>query len=452
MVNTVQPAVVGKYFLVFHDSYNRCLFLGMRTISFAFFILISGAVLSQNFEQIKTRYDHYLNYKGSLDKMVEISPEKICFFHSVGGKKEVELTLKKSEWSSFATLCQNSSPDSIEKVIEKKIKEKDLFIIRSVSKVKPSCYDQEKPLCGKQVIIDPGHMAGNMKMARIEQKYLHFTRENYATLKQDSVDIAEGILTWQTASILKKMLEEKGASVVLTRGDNLSSFGVSYDDWFAKRRVPVLDSLLQKQKINAPRHKQLMKMNKGRFFIEFFKDFELLQRARVINSTSADLVIIIHYNVNEKNNPWIKPSDKDYCMAFVPGCLISDNLESTAGKANFLRLLLTEHLDNSEKVSGLLVAQLKKELDVPIAKPNDASYLEEHCISTGTAGVYCRNLALCRLVQKPLMYGECLYQDCETECYELIKNTEKKYGITTNKRVINAAQAYFNTVIEYYSK
>ncbi|HWY38570.1 MAG TPA: hypothetical protein VNY73_08430, partial [Bacteroidia bacterium] len=89
-------------------------------------------------------------------------------------------------------------------------------------------------------------------------------------------------------------------------------------------------------------------------------------------------------------------------------------------------------------------------LTIPIAKTGDASYLSEHCMPTPSAGVYCRNLALCRLVQGPLVYGECLYQDHEKECYELIKNTENLYGIQTNKRVLLAAQSFFNAITQYY--
>jgi hypothetical protein len=66
--------------------------------------------------------------------------------------------------------------------------------------------------------------------------------------------------------------------------------------------------------------------------------------------------------------------------------------------------------------------------------------------------VFCRNLAMCRLVKSPLVYGECLYQDCHTECYELVKNTETLYGIQTNRRVKLAAQAFFNALVQYYSR
>ncbi|HXB39524.1 MAG TPA: N-acetylmuramoyl-L-alanine amidase [Bacteroidia bacterium] len=406
---------------------------------------------SQTYSQIKNRYDNYLNYKGSLDKYVDISSEKITLYKYTGGKKEIDFVLTKSEWDDFAALCKTLTADSVEKIYQKK-KTNPSYVISYTAQEKTPCNIPDKPLCEKRIIIDPGHMAGNMQMARIEQKYLHFTKENSPELKQDSIDIAEGVLTFQTASILKKLLEEKGAIVALTRKENSTTFGCCYDDWLKNYKKKTLDSLLKADKITKQKHGLLLKMNKNKFFLEFFKDYELVQRARVINNFKPDLTVIIHYNVNEKNVPWIKPSDKDFCMAFIPGCLIGDNLETTAGKINFLRLLLCDDADKSEKFSSLLVTELNKQLNVPIAKITDATYLSEHCMSTSSAGVYCRNLALCRLVQSPLMYGECLYQDNETECYDLIKNTETVGEIKTNKRVKSAAAAFFVAIIAFYSK
>jgi hypothetical protein len=113
---------------------------------------------------------------------------------------------------------------------------------------------------------------------------------------------------------------------------------------------------------------------------------------------------------------------------------------------------LTDDLDASEKISSLVVKQLSKQLNIPIAKKQDATYLSEHCMSSSAEGVYSRNLALCRMVQTPLVYGECLYQDSENECYALTQNTETVYGIKTNKRVVLAAQSFYNAIMEFYSK
>lgn len=422
----------------------------MRNLSIFLSLLLSCTLVSQTYEEVKNRFDKYLNYKGSLDKCVEITPTQVTLYSYSGGKKEVDLAIAKKDWCVFAALYKSLPADSVEEFY-RRIKNKTAFKSTAANS-QSDCLAAQKPLEKVKIMIDPGHMAGNLAMAHIEQKYLHFTREKYPALKQDSLDIAEGMLTWQTASILKKMLEEKGATVAFTRKENGTSFGKSYNEWFKDDKERTLDSLFALGRLTAQKHKWLWKMNRATFFLEFFKDYELLQRSRIINAYHPDLTVIIHYNVNEKNVPWQKPSDKDFCMAFVPGCLTADNLESVAGKMNFLRLLLTTDVNKSEQVSGLLVNELNKQLNVPIAKTSDATYLSEHCLGTNLAGVYCRNLALCRLAQSPLMYGECLYQDDEKECYQLIDNSENKYGVQTNKRVVQAAQAFYNAIVKFYGK
>ncbi len=419
---------------------------------FVFFVLffLSAKNFSQQFAQIKIRFDSYLNYKGGLDKYVEITPQKLTFYKYVNAKKEEDFVLSKDTWATVAELIKFLPVDSSGSLYQM-LKGKQNFGVYGVTSYKQKNKSTEKPLSGIKIMIDPGHIAGNMKMAETEQKYLRFTKEVYPDLKTDSINIAEGVLTFQTASILKIMLEREGATVSLSRKNNATTFGLTYEDWYKNKKKKTLDSLLKVEKINAKKYKWLMHMGSNTFFVEFFKDYELQNRARLINSFSPNLTVIIHYNVNEKNVPWIKPSDKDFCMAFIPGCITDDNVQTAAGKINLLRLLLTNDVDECEKISSLLVNELSKQLNVPIAKSSDASYLSEHCTSTASAGVYCRNLALCRLVQSPLVYGECLYQDSENECYELIKNTEDNFGIKTNKRVVLAAQSFYSAIMKYYS-
>lgn len=402
------------------------------------------SVFGQTYEEVKGRYDRYLNYKGSLDKWVDVSPDKITFYKYAGGKKQVEFVLPKSDWCWFLQATRSFGDSAL------KLYPDYAAVKPKVKYAEKECGRAQKPLKEARIMIDPGHMAGDMRMARIEQKYLHLTKQNDPALKQDSVDIAEGLLTFQTATILKNMLEEQGATVALTRKNNSTSFGISYEEWYKTRRKKTLDSLLKIKKISPQKYKSLKNMNYARFFLEFFKDHELLQRSRVINAYRPDLTVIIHYNVDEKNIPWVKPSDKDFCMAFIPGCLTGDNLSSIAGKVNFLRLLLSDDVNESEEVSAFLVAELSKQLGIPAAKSGDASYLSEHCLSTSSPGVYSRNLALCRMVQGPLVYGECLYQDCTRECYELLKNTENKFGVQTSNRVLLAAQSFYAAVVKYF--
>jgi len=410
-----------------------------KVILFLCFFWIFG--FAQTYQQIKNRFDNYLNYRGGLTSQVQIESNKIIFYNV---QKQIVFVLLKEDWQKMAALLKTLPEDSLEKIFLNEIilKNHKTSIANST----------KKSLTELKIMIDPGHIAGNLNMAHTEQKFLHFTKQNHPALKQDSVDIAEGVLTFQTASVLKNMLREKGITVSLTRKENSTSFGCTYEEWIKNFKKKTLDSLLVVKKITVQKHKQLISENSSKFFVDFFKDYELQQRARVINAFKPDMTVIIHYNVDEKNTDWKKPSDKNFCMTFIPGCIIADNLKTTQGQINLLRLLLTDDLDASERISGLVVNQLSRQLNIPVANKADATYLSEHGIATPTNGVYSRNLALCRMVQTPLVYGECLYQDCENECYNLLQNTETAYGIKTNKRVVLAAQSFYNAIMEFYTK
>ena len=187
------------------------------------------------------RFDNYLNFKGALSPFVKIDQSGVKIFKDALSKKNdsPELLIYWEETATFINLVKTAGMDTLEAVMcrkgKNKWKEAELKRYGQNSKNIPS-YTEQAPFTGKKIVIDPGHIAGNMDMARIEQKFLHFSKKNYPGLTADSIDIAEGILTYQTASILKKLLEEKGAEVFLSRGNNESTFGMTYADWLQKRK------------------------------------------------------------------------------------------------------------------------------------------------------------------------------------------------------------------------
>ncbi|MFN6037911.1 MAG: hypothetical protein ACK452_05545, partial [Bacteroidota bacterium] len=106
--------------------------------------------------------------------------------------------------------------------------------------------------------------------------------------------------------------------------------------------------------------------------------------------------------------------------------------------------------DQSEKISKLTVDEFSKNLRIKIAESNDADYLKDKCVKTSSEGVFCRNLALCRGIISPLVYGESLYQDNNNECLELIKNDKTYFNIKTNQRVKLVSESYFNAIKKFY--
>lgn len=316
------------------------------------------------------------------------------------------------------------------------------------------------PLKGLRIALDPGHIASDTAMGRMEDKYLLFKISkgptNVQRTEKDSmmVSIAEGMLTWQTANALAILLRSEGAEVFMTRSQpNITAFGKTYAQWKKDDYHRTLDSLL---KID-PTNSHLRKLKSGKvkdensIFRYVFRDAELRKRAELINAFHPDLTVIIHYNVDEKNKPWNKPSFKNYSMVFVPGSFQEGELCDPERRFDFLRLVLTDEIEKSTTVSGLAALEFQSELDVPLAKMADASYLSEHCIPAGLPGVFCRNLSLTRLVQSTMIYGETLYQDNFDECQRLTAkprfSAEGKQPLGGNERISEVVEAYHKAIL-----
>src|ERR1700740_661204 len=163
-----------------------------KGVLFLCFLQILG--FAQTYQQVKNRFDNYLNYHGGLTGQVQIETNKIIFYNA---QKQIVFVLLKEDWQKMAVLLKTLPEDSLEKI----------FLNEAILKnyKMPTTNSAKKSLAELKIMIDPGHIAGNLNMAHIEQKFLHFTKQNNSALKQDSVDIAEGMLTFQTASILKSM-------------------------------------------------------------------------------------------------------------------------------------------------------------------------------------------------------------------------------------------------------
>jgi N-acetylmuramoyl-L-alanine amidase len=428
-------------------------YLNMRFL--ILFILIASGLNGQSVLECKKRFDDYLNFKGTLNNLVRFDKDGIYIYNSKGQK---EFSAYQKEIPMLAEVFENYDAAKAIKFYKNKgnkklgKQERDSIRIYLDLPKKKTDKDELLPLKGIKVALDAGHIAGSFSEAMNEQKFLYFLRDS---LKDplDTVKIYEAELTFKTALILKKMLEEKGAIVFLTRPtQSLTSFGCTYSYWYATYKQKVLDSLLKMNKLEAAEYRKLKTLPEYNFFWDFFRDYELANRARMINQFKPDATCVIHYNVDEKNVPWKKTSTYNYTMAFIGGCFTPDRLDMSESKINFLRLLFGTQLNNSEKLSGLTVKEFSESLGIPAAASNDADYLKNNCMSTKHKGVYCRQLILCNKICSPLVYGESLYQDNVEESAALMKNTVNMYDVRTNERVVKVARSYFNAILYYFTK
>jgi N-acetylmuramoyl-L-alanine amidase len=300
---------------------------------------------------------------------------------------------------------------------------------------------------GMKIAIDPGHIGGAYQMG--------FTESRCMTLALDSthqIQLVEGNLTFITALILKQKLDSMGAQTMLTRKDTgISSLGITFSEWKEKiKNKSYLDSLVSNNLISEKGvHLLHARLPDKVLFADVFGSVDMANRAKEINAFQPDITVIIHYNVNEKNAGWTHTTDKDYVMAFVPGCVTSEDLKTLAGRLNFLRLLLSPDIEKSINLSSAVAKNISSGLKVPLAQKTDATYLTEHCLSTPKTGVYSRDLALTRLIRGPLVYGEPLYQDNNLECLLLTEKDDSISGFVVSKRIEVVAQAYYKGIVEY---
>jgi N-acetylmuramoyl-L-alanine amidase len=401
----------------------------------------------------------YLDKENSLSGYYSIDEQGVSIYSSPADKlkNQIEFRLLWSELPQFKTLVREAPAQELLRIMTEK-KDKGFDADAIAKYIKPGLRSEfaatpEKPLHGLRVAIDPGHVAGDMEMGRIEKKYLDMKPDSMGRLPQ-RVQIVEGQLTLQTALLLKHSLEQAGAQVMLTRSKpNETAFGKTFAEWMSNDLRSAVDSLHTIGKITATEKKSLLgKASPRDVFRKVFFELELQERARKINAFKPDLTVIIHYNVDETNTDWKHPTQKNFNMAFVPGSFMKNELSAPLARLEFLRLLVTDDIERSVQLSGMSVQAFEQYLKVPAAGPRDAKYLWEACMVTPSKGVYARNLTLTRLVHGPLVYGETLYQDNIKECLALQKENMNSNGITTCERVKVVADAYFEAVLKYAAK
>lgn len=412
---------------------------------------IHGLLQAQSIADCRRRFDTYLNFRGALNGYVEFGRDAL---YLLNGRGQREMAVYAEELPAVSALFANSNFAQQEAFVQfKKLKrltrrQIDSLLIWTDDK-QVARHPDALPLSGYRIAIDPGHFSTSLAEARVEQKYLYFLRDSVLD-PTDTVKLFESQLTFSTAQHLKLLLVRQGAEVFITRSQsNYTSFNCSWTDWLKLHKRRHLDSLYHKKAISQERYRQLLKAKDYKLFWDFFRDYDLANRARKINAFNPHITVVIHFNVDETNAPWIKTTERNFTMAFIGGAVTRDHLDRNEGRINFLRLLLTDQLNRSEKLAGATVRNFQKELGIPAASQFDAIYLRDNCTPTSSPGVFCRNLILCRKINSPLVYGESLYQDNVNESRLLMQNDKDVYGVKTSLRLSQVARCYYDAIMAY---
>lgn len=434
---------------------HRVMNYSFKIVIYLFFTLPclgQDKLLQSNIKYLTEKAQNYLDKEKSLSGFYSIDEKGIKMYASANdkliGKTEFFLDWKylplfkshekHSEEISFNLYKKgNYNAETVQPVPKLAIEGKYLDRISSPT---------ENELKYYKIAIDPGHIANDFIIGDLEKKHIKIKGDSINGII-DSIEIAEGIITFATAELLKDKLEKEGAQVFLTRTADKCAFGKTFEQWKKDDLKAAVDSLYKTGELKASQKEYfLSKKAKDRdIFRVIFRDLELAKRAELINNYKPDFTIVIHYNVDETNLEWEKCSNKNLNMTFVAGSFMKNDLLTKEKRFEFLRLLITDDLEKSIALSGAVVRNFERELHVPTATIRDAKYLMEGCLPSGIAGVYCRNLQLPRYIHSPVVYGETLFQDNINECKMLHEETDKK----KNKRVQQVAEAYFKGIMEY---
>jgi len=296
----------------------------------------------------------------------------------------------------------------------------------------PSTASKPTSFNGLRIAIDPGHLGGDF--AVLEERYVKMFATRPAAAKEN-IFFKEGTLALLTALLLKEWLEADGAIVYLTKDkEGQAVYEKSFFEWLA---------------IEGYKHRASL-----RDLFSKYNRLDLFARANKINAFRPHLTLIIHYNAHGINRkPHTEenyPTAYNFNMVFIGGSFCSGELKNSSDRYEFVRLLLTDDIDQSVHLCEHVIQQLCEKLDVlPVNPPqHPISYLKLNSLYI-KKGIYARNLALTRHVHGPLCYGESLCQDHEEECIRLNAKDLEVNGIRGPKRVEQVARAYYEALQSY---
>lgn len=411
-------------------------------------------------EGLQIKLQTYLAKDPAVADYIQIDSSGIAMFAGKTEKKKgrVECHLTFEEIPLFQQMVRSLPVEEALKLYQKKKTGDFPKKLRTALPDLPEPYRPQASnyprLPGLKVAIDPGHMAGDMAMAMIEDRYLKI--DPAALVNSAPVEFHESALTLATALILQDFLKKAGAEVFLTRTvPGQSAFGKTFQEWqtqdFAKT---VKEAVAQKDLTKQQADHLLKKADEFTIFQTFFRQLELEERARRINAFHPDLTVIMHYNADSNNErseaKTYVPSLANYNMAFVAGAFSPDDLKKPVDRMLFLYLLVSDGIEQSLRFSHYVLKHLTDTLQVPVAeRSEDYVYLSGDSLPTGEKGLYARNLRLSRFVYGTLCYGETLFQDHFLESQRLA-DTSFQYGdLHTSHRVYQVAQAYYDAIVNY---
>ena len=332
-------------------------------------------------------------------------------------------------------------------------------------------FSSPKPLQGLRVAIDPGHLGGDM--AIVEERFVDLNLGVGVDGKPIRLQFNEGTLAVVTAKLLQQLLQEQGATVMLTKDKpGQAAYQQQFDAWckqtlgiasLAEWQTPAGQkkaiAYLREREFTPTQRRDLderllriersVPIDKARLLQQTvfrlgYNMLDLQARAAKINAFHPNMTLVIHFNAVGSGTV---TTDVNYNMTFVAGSFLLGELTSQRARYELIRLLVSNDLTESIALSGAIAKHMEKTLAVPLVGEQYSFGGSEIFV---TPGVFCRNLVLTRCVHGVLCYGETLIQHNTEEAYRLAKKDIVVDGIPTTSRVVEVAQAYFQGICQYF--
>jgi N-acetylmuramoyl-L-alanine amidase len=265
---------------------------------------------------------------------------------------------------------------------------------RTAKSFSPS--NEEKPLSGLKIALDPGHLGG--KWAKMEERWFQVDQ---------SKPVQEGDLTLRVARLLATRLRGLGAKVFFVRSTDEPITGKRPDDFRELARKILIKNGVPQPRADVldPADPEKEHTIRWQSEILFYRYSEIRRRAALVNfKLHPDLVICLHFNAEgwgDPNNPNL--TDINHLHLLVNGSYMAEELEFDDERFEMIRRLLSRAYEEELPLADTIALKMARETGLPpYAYPTTNSTTK-----VGASGyVYARNLLATRLYRCPVVYCE----------------------------------------------
>jgi len=256
----------------------------------------------------------------------------------------------------------------------------------------------EKPLLGKVVCLDPGHIGGDW--ADVEERTFRIGRDR---------PVVEGELNLQTCRVLAERLQAAGAQVVWTHQGFEPTTRLRPADLYPEAIQYMLQDV-KSRKFPSYSANGLIRWNAE---LLFYRTAEIQARARKVNEElRPDFTLCLHYNAA----PWGRAGRASLASAnrvvlFSHGSYGADELAYDDQKFHLLQKLLENSNPEELEIGAAIGKEFKEKWGVPAEDWGNSPYAH----ATGVSPyLWYRNLIANRLFHGPVIFVEGPYMNDRT--------------------------------------